>query len=400
MMPNGWNSVPLGEVVNYRKGFAFKSENFKDAGRRIIRISDTTASSIKNDSLVFVAEDNSLKDFELNSNDIILSTVGSRPPLYDSMVGKAIKVPSSVSGAYLNQNLVKLIPDEKVNHDFLFTKLKEPRFISYISTLVRGNANQVSITLDELFNYQLLLPPKNEQEKIAKILSTWDEAIEKIEQLENYLADMAHFLSSKVFSSSGNKKIKISDALDFLRDGTHGTHANVDSGIPLLSAKDVGADGKITMRSPRLISESEYRKIHSKYEINAGDVLLTIVGTIGRVAIVPEKSDKFSVQRSVAILRPNKSYRSDYLYYFLRSYITQKQLQKSANASAQAGIYLGELAKLEIEYLSLEEQEKAIEKLKVLDHRLHLTRSIRANLQNQKQGLMQQLLTGKKRVKL
>jgi len=292
--------------------------------------------------------------------------------------------------------------DKNVNSKFFYYLFKSPALIKKFKNSSRGlTEDRLRLYYDDFGEIRVKLPSSiQEQEKIAKILSTWDEAIEKLGQLEIQIAKTIQFFSLKAFENSGKRKIKISDALEFLRDGTHGTHANMDSGIPLLSAKDIGADGNITMNAPRLISEEEYRKIQSKYEINAGDVLLTIVGTIGRVAIVPEGLGRFSVQRSVAILRPSTRYRSDYLYYYLRSDLIQKRLKKSANASAQAGIYLGELAKLEIEELDIKEQEQVIKKLKVLDRRLYLTTAIRLNLQNQKQGLMQQLLTGKKRVKV
>src|SRR5690606_29379239 len=100
------------------------------------------------------------------------------------MVGKAVKVPLEADGSLLNQNLVKVIPKtSKITNEYLFEMLKNKRFIFFISTLVRGNANQVSITLADLFQYQFVLPPLPEQKKIAQILSAWDKAITTTEKL-------------------------------------------------------------------------------------------------------------------------------------------------------------------------------------------------------------------------
>lgn len=392
MMPSGWDSLPLGEVVNYKKGFAFKSENFKDSGRRIIRISDTTASSIKNDSPVFVNEDSSLKDFELSPNDIILSTVGSRPPLYDSMVGKAIKVPSSVNGAYLNQNLVKLIPDETVDRDFLFLKLKEPRFISYISTLVRGNANQVSITLDELFNYQLLLPSKNEQEKIAKILSTWDETIEKLDAATKLVSGLKqNLLHQIIYKNQFHHKAEWSlkpvselfDILDSKRKPLNSSQRqNMKGDVPYYGANgQVGTVDDFIFNEP-LILLAEDGGYFDEYKTRP--IAYRIFG-------------KSWVNNHAHVLKAKESFNFDYLYFAF----VHKNIMPFLNGGTRAKLNKAVLEKIEIPIPNRPDEQKAIANLfNSLEQRESLLKQKTSLLQIQKQGLMQQLLTGKKRVKV
>jgi type I restriction enzyme, S subunit len=186
MVPEGWNKTNLGELVSYKKGFAFDSSDYSENGVRVIRISDTTRDGLHSSNPKYVPESkaSSFGEWKLDAGDIIVSTVGSRPHLLDSMVGKAVRIPSSFNGSLLNQNLVKLTPrKDQVISEVLYPHLKDNRFITFISGLVRGNANQVSITLKELFQFPVLLPPLPEQRKIADILSTWDSAIEKTEAL-------------------------------------------------------------------------------------------------------------------------------------------------------------------------------------------------------------------------
>ncbi len=185
-----WEEVKLGEVVKHQKGFAFKSSSYRDRGIRIIRISDTTRNSVHDNSPAYINESEvaPLLKYKLNSGDIILSTVGSRPHLLDSMVGKAIQIPAKDSGALLNQNLVKLIPKDKIiASNYLFLMITNQKFNYFISTLVRGNANQVSITLAELFAYRFALPTYEEQKRIATVLTNADREIGLLEQ---QLADL------------------------------------------------------------------------------------------------------------------------------------------------------------------------------------------------------------------
>ena len=64
------------------------------------------------------------------------------------------------------------------------------------------------------------------------------------------------------------------EILVLLKDGTHGTHKDVDEGIYLLSAKNI-KNGKINIdESDRIISEDEYKSIHKNFNLEKGDVLL------------------------------------------------------------------------------------------------------------------------------
>lgn len=186
MVPEEWSILKLKDLISHTKGFAFKSKSYTSSGVRVIRISDTTANSVKRDGAVYIDknEADNLTKYKLNEGDLILTTVGSRPHLIESMVGKLVRIPKREAGSLLNQNMVRLAPKKaKVEPDYLYETLKNKRFIYFISTLVRGNANQVSISLNEFFSYKIPVPPLPEQKKIAEILSTWDKAITTTEKL-------------------------------------------------------------------------------------------------------------------------------------------------------------------------------------------------------------------------
>ncbi|VFT03662.1 putative restriction-modification DNA specificity domain protein [Escherichia coli] len=255
MVPKGWSESYLGEVVTYKKGYAFNSSLYAEEGIRIVRISDTTRDSIHSDNPVFIAGGNveGLEQYSLFENDIILSTVGSRPHLLDSMVGKAVKVPRSAHNSLLNQNLVKLIPKKtKITNEYLFSMLKTKEFIQFISNLVRGNANQVSITLADLFKYKFILPSLPEQKKIAQILSTWDKAISVTEKLltnsqQQKKALMQQLLTGKKrlldengvrFNGKWEKKL-LSDVADVYQPKTISQSMMSDSGYPVYGANGV-----------------------------------------------------------------------------------------------------------------------------------------------------------------
>lgn len=192
MFNGAWQSKKLGALIEYKKGYVFKSNEYKSEGVRIIKISDISETSIKNTCITCISEKtaHNYKEWKLKTNDIIISTVGSRPPLYSSMVGKIILIPREYENTLLNQNLVRIRTNNLLNQLYLYTYLKRKEFIDYIEEICRGNANQGSITLEDLLEYKVRYPKLEEQEKISALFSLIDKKIElqkeKIEALKEY----------------------------------------------------------------------------------------------------------------------------------------------------------------------------------------------------------------------
>jgi type I restriction enzyme S subunit len=266
---------------------------------------------------------------------------------------------------------------------------------------------------------------KKEQLVISNILDKLDQNIEKTEQtiekykkiksglMDDLLTGKIRFKDGKWIKETEFKEVqgigripkdwevnKLEKISKFIKDGTHGTHKDVEKGIPLLSAKDI-YNGKVNIPDDcRRISHEDYNSIHRKYELKEGDILLTIVGTIGRTAIITDNSNTYTFQRSVGIIRMVKDYYSKYIFYYISSSRYQNQLELMVNASAQGGIYLGSLANT---ILCLPKQHEQIEIVNVLskqDQLIEKEQQYLEKLKKLKAGLMEDLLTGKVRVKI
>ena len=405
MVPNGWKEVRLGDVISHQKGFAFKSEHYCDKGKRIIRISDTDRNSIHDKSPVYINENNSvgLERYALFSGDIILSTVGSRPHLLDSMVGKAVQIPPKDEGALLNQNLVKISPKKKlITNNYLFSMLKKNKFNFFISTLVRGNANQVSITLDELFSYKFLLPTYDEQRKIAKILSTWDQAIATTERLiatsqQQKKALMQQLLTGKkrlVNPETGKEfegdweTVKFSQLAVITMGSSPKSEAynETGEGLPLLQGN---ADIKFRRSAPRIYTNQVTK------ECSIGDILLSVRAPVGSVA----KSDhKACIGRGIASVKAKESNSQEYLYQWLLAF--EPKWERLSQGSTFEAVNSNDIKTLHILAPNLTEQQKIASVLTAADKEIELLQAKLAHLKDEKKALMQQLLTGKRRVKI
>ena len=132
----------------------------------------------------------------------------------------------------------------------------------------------------------------------------------------------------------------------------------------MLSARNIN-DFKILFDDYRLISGSAFEQENARTQIAPGDVLLTIVGTIGRTAVVTESHPPFALQRSVAVLKP-REIDARYLAYALNSPEQQRWLASNAKGTAQKGVYLKTLGTAQIPIAPAPEQTRIVAKLEEL----------------------------------
>ncbi|MCX7550275.1 restriction endonuclease subunit S [Xanthomarina sp. F2636L] len=158
-IPKGWEVKVLGDFVNHQKGFAFKSKWYQDHGELVVRVSDTTHNSINVESCNKISTELASKHiaYSLDTDDVIIATVGSWPPNYSSVVGKVVRVPKTAEGGLLNQNAVRLKMniDNEQHQGLLYCTLKNNRFLNYIVNSAQGSASQASIKLVDIFEYPI-----------------------------------------------------------------------------------------------------------------------------------------------------------------------------------------------------------------------------------------------------
>ncbi len=184
-----------------------------------------------------------------------------------------------------------------------------------------------------------------------------------------------------------------------IKDGTHGSYNDLSEGIPLLSAKDIDNGKVIIPDDCRRISLSDYNDIYKNYSLKINDILLTIVGTIGRVALVSDITNKYAFQRSVGILRANEYNNPQFILYLLQTDFIKKQFYSKVNQSAQGGIYLDTLGKIDFKIPTLPEQEKIASFLTLIDKKIEKQKELVELLKKYKRGLLSQIFSQKLRFK-
>jgi type I restriction enzyme S subunit len=196
---------------------------------------------------------------------------------------------------------------------------------------------------------------------------------------------------------AGWNSVSLGEVSHKLVDGSHNPPKKKDSGLPMLSAININGN-YISYEPCRFISDEEFEAEHRRTLVRAGDVLLTIVGAIGRVAVVPENHQPFTLQRSVAVIAPIQIH-SRFLMYQLESPKSAKYFKENSRGTAQKGVYLKTLSRLPLEIPSLNEQHRIVAKIEELfselDRGIESLKTAREQLKVYRQALLKQAFEGK-----
>lgn len=182
-----------------------------------------------------------------------------------------------------------------------------------------------------------------------------------------------------------------------LVDGSHNPPSKRESGVPMLSARNI-LNNQIIFEEYRRISEEGFEREHARTKISSGDVLLTIVGTIGRSAVVPVNAKRFALQRSVAVITP-AGVLPKYLMYQFQAPFLQRHFERNARGTAQKGLYLKTLSQTPILVAPLGQQERIVAEIEKqfshLDEAVANLKRVKANLKRYKAAVLKAAVEGK-----
>ena len=143
------------------------------------------------------------------------------------------------------------------------------------------------------------------------------------------------------------EEMRADEYCDDVRDGTHDSPKQVSNGYKLLTSKHIG-DGVLQIESAYFISEADYNQINKRSKVNKNDVLISMIGTVGRVCRVADEPD-FAI-KNMGLFKVSDVLKSKYLYYYLRSRDARDYISSTVAGSTQKYISLGSLRAFPIRF--------------------------------------------------
>lgn len=180
-----WKRIKLSEVCNLIAGYAFKSCDFGDYPKKVVKITNIEPPYVNMQALVGFNEKNydikKLEKYRVSSSDYILAMTGAT-------IGKIGRI--RLGNAYINQRVLKFCP-KKVDNDFLFYILSMNDFSKYIINNIDSESAQANISASTIGKYTFSLPPLDVQKRIAGILGALDDRIDVLRRENVVLEQMA-----------------------------------------------------------------------------------------------------------------------------------------------------------------------------------------------------------------
>lgn len=339
--------------------------------------------------------------------DILMNIVG--PPL-----GKVSLLGNEFAEYNMNQAIViyRLVGD-LIHRDFFLAYLLSGPAQQWLQSRSKKTSGQQNLTIELCKSLPVPIPALDEQKKIAQIFSTWDKAITISEQLLANSQQQKKALMQQLIT--GKKRLLDKNGVRFSGEWNKGKLsdiANIDSGyafkstdftdsekgIPIIRMSDFKAGGIDISSAAKVIPETTIGL--DRFKLKTGDFIFGMSGSLSNYGWVKEQDlPCFLNQRVGRILAKECSVQLFVTYLYLSDKVQQSILDKAAGA-AQLNISSTDLRKTIVHYPSFEEQQKIAVVLSNADQEISVLQQKLDALKQEKKALMQQLLTGKRRVRV
>ena len=384
MVPNGWNEYELHELcikpISY--GIVQTGENIIN-GIPCIRVVDLTTEKMRPDEMIKTSHqiNKAYQKTILEKNDIVMALRGE--------VGLVRIIESHLIGANITRGLARISARKEIVYPkYLLWQLRSPKFRTDLIRRVGGSALQ-EISLTELRKVKSLVPPLAEQQKIAQILSTWDKAIAVTEQLLANSQQQKKALMQQLLT--GKKRLLDENGVRFEGEWEEvllGDIAKITTGSS--NRQDSNLNGEYTF-----FDRSEDIRTSNIYLFDCEAV---IVPGEGQDFVPKYFVGKFDLHQRTYAIMDFISHDGKFLFYaihYFRSYFLSQ-----AVGSTVKSLRLPMFQKMKISLPELAEQQKIAKVLSTADQEIEALQRKLDGLQQEKKALMQQLLTGKRRVKV
>ncbi|EHB8449418.1 TPA: restriction endonuclease subunit S [Escherichia coli] len=401
----GWRHVKLSDIAKIKSGSTpLRAEGeryFSTAGTPWVKTLDLNNGEI-------ISTDEKITDTALLETSCSVFPVGTvLVAMYGgfNQIGRTglLTIPAAI-----NQALSGLILDrDKAEPAYILNYLNGN--VKLWKKFAASSRKDPNITRDDVCGFPVLLPPLAEQKKIAKILSTWDNAISVTEKLlansqqqkkalmQQLLTGKKRLLDENGVRFSGEwKRVKLGAIADMNSGGTPKSTVEEYYGgnIPWVSISDMTSNGKWIATTEKYLTElglnSSSARIYPK-----NSVLYAMYASIGECSIA---AVNLTSSQAILGIRPKDCLNYEFLYFYLTS--LKEKIKLQGQQGTQSNLNAGMVKEFELDLPSIREQQKIAAVLSVADAEISTLEKKLACLRDEKKALMQQLLTGKRRVKV
>lgn len=370
-----------------------RSDEFKTEGPYLVTGVDFHNGRVDWDDCYHVTEERYAQDkgIQLHEHDLLITK--------DGTIGKTAVVIDCPEKATLNSGVfvVRAINNEVVP-EFLHYILHSHWFDLFVRNVLTGSTIK-HLNQEKFYKFTFEAPNAPTQKKIVEVLDSIDDVIGRTRDLiEKYTSLMKgvvqDILTDNITDENTVKMGTFSDALGGKRVPKGSALTFAKTSHPYIRVRDMTKPKVVELTEDFMyVEESDFHKI-SRYIVDAGDLIISIVGTVGAVAIVGESLDKANLTENCSKIVNIKGYSPEFLYYFLKSEYGQKEIAGGTVGEVQKKLPLKNILEIKVPILSEPEQDAIVEKLRIVDEKIDREVQYYNKMERIKAGLMHDLLSG------
>ena len=382
MVPNGWGENSLADIVKEKISYGIvQAGPHIEGGIPYIKSSDVKGIIIPK-TLQCTSEEIHYKyrRSAVHPGDIVFSLRGN--------IGESAIVPETLPEANLTQGTARISVGHNHCNLFYYYQLQSDSLLNRINALSKGSTFK-EISLEELRKVKVLSPPYTEQNKIAQILSTWDQAISATEKLIESSQKQKKALMQQLLT--GKKRLLDENGVEFSDEWQRfslGSIAKVYQ-PKTISQSELSSDGYPVYGANGIIG------YYSDFNHELEQIAVTCRGST--CGVVNWTLPKSWITGNAMVINVDGSVLVDkkFLFYVLGF----SDLKYLITGSGQPQI-TGDIKNHVVSLAPIEEQKSIAYVLTLADQEIGILQKKLDCLKQEKKALMQQLLTGKKRVKV
>ena len=417
-LPLSWDVKLLGDVTVEMKSGLSRKLSIQDIGTPVIRSNNLKDGRIDFEDLKYWHENDpqgaTMSHYYLNDGDILVNFINSmaqigKTAIFYNLIGRHV---------IYTTNVLKLTANETLENRFLFYLTQSESYKKYISLITKPAVNQASFTTKDFREFKIPVPPLPEQQKIAEILSAVDEKIKNIEQQIAEIEQLKNGMMQRLLTKGiGHTEFKnsplgeIPNNWEIVKVGVvcklQGGFAfkstdSTDSGIRWVKIANVGVH-KIKWEDESFLPFG-YEEKHPEFVLETGDIIIAMTRPILsgklKIAKIKECDSGSLLNQRVGRVQINGRIISDFAYQTFNSTSFISLMEKELVGTDPPNISSKMFEELLITLPPLDEQIKISQILETIDCKKTLLLEKKDEYTELKKGLMQQLITGKKRVQL
>jgi len=405
-IPADWEVKRLGEIIKGKGEYGINAPAvpYDKNLPKYIRITDIDDEGNFSTEKITSVICETASDYSLKEGDILFVRTGAT-------TGKAYLYKKDDGELVFAGFLIRFKIDDKIaDKYFVWSYTKTTKYENWVRK-VSQRSGQPGLNSNEYSSLLLPLPPLSEQKRIAEVLSTWDKAIQLTEQLIRQKEQRKKWLMQQLLTGmkrlkgfSGEwKECKLGSLGDTYTGLTGKSKEDFGKGKPYIPYLNVFNNSRIDIKNLDYVKITEDDK---QNKVKYGDIFFTVSSEtpneVGMASVILDEVDELYLNSFCFGFRlfDFNTLIPEFSSYLLRADTFRAKIYKLSQGATRFNLSKNNLMKLSIILPSKEEQTAIAEVLQAADKEIELLKAKAEKLKEQKKGLMQQLLTGKKRLNL